>query len=531
MSEVFVYTERRGRSKQVQKNLNSVSKPVLFVLGVALSGLASQAQALELDWSGQFRGEYHLVTPYTLDGSQGSPDAARAAAGGYYIGGSGKTDADFETLFLRLRPKVIVNDNVSIKSEFWVGDPIFGFFGAGSSFFNDQRQLYSSQSRGSVITAQRVWGEFQTDLGTVQIGRLPLQWGLGIVWNDGEDVWSRYMSTGDAIRFSTKFGAFSFIPSFIKYSMGNTVGGSCTVAGGTCTAGQGSGDVTDYSLILKYDNPDEEFEGGLNFIRRIASSGQDANYGFFGVGTGGGAQGGSSLNYNTFDIYLKRRFGKFTVGVEVPLVGGTIGGISYKSYGVAVEAGWKPSDSWESHLKIGQAPGQPNSSTAIPDTFKAFFYNPNYKLGLIMFNYQLANFGRANSQNNATLEPKNAYSIYDNPVVNAQYIAFTQAYKTEKWNFHGSFIMATAAETAQASGNFFNTWDRAFHAYGAGAAQSNFLGWEVDAGVGMKWDEATHFGLDMGLYFPGNFMKFSNTATENQTKSVFAMVVKAGVNF
>ena len=48
---------------------------------------------------------------------------------GYYIPGGGSNNATFETLFLRLQPKVIVNDNVVIKTEFWAGSPTFGLFG------------------------------------------------------------------------------------------------------------------------------------------------------------------------------------------------------------------------------------------------------------------------------------------------------------------------------------------------------------------------------------------------------------------
>ena len=86
------------------------------------------------------------------------------------------------------------------------------------------------------------------------MGRVPLQWGLGVVWNGGENLWDRYMSTGDAIRWIAKFGSFSFIPSIIVSSVGNTIGGACNVVNGFCTQGVGSGGVTDYSLIFKYEN-------------------------------------------------------------------------------------------------------------------------------------------------------------------------------------------------------------------------------------------------------------------------------------
>ena len=99
------------------------------ILGGILS--IGNASALELDWSGQFWSEYNFIHNYAMDSSpQGiSEDATRSSAGGYYVPGGGSADASFQSLFLRLRPKIVVNDNIYIKSEFWLGDPIFGMIG------------------------------------------------------------------------------------------------------------------------------------------------------------------------------------------------------------------------------------------------------------------------------------------------------------------------------------------------------------------------------------------------------------------
>src|SRR5690242_15601339 len=96
-----------------------------FILGLIQVQLRS-ASALELDWSGQFWAEYNLIHNYAMDTSdQGaSYDPVRAAAGGYYTPGAGNQDATFQSLFLRLRPKLVVNDNIYIKSEWWLGDPV-----------------------------------------------------------------------------------------------------------------------------------------------------------------------------------------------------------------------------------------------------------------------------------------------------------------------------------------------------------------------------------------------------------------------
>ncbi len=225
-----------------------------FFIIFSLWSWENQAQALELDWSGQFWAEFNFVHNYAMDPSEqgANRDPIRAAGRGYYVSGGGYQDANFQNLFLRLRPKLVVNDNIYIKSEWWVGDPIFGgIFGSSLPYSADQRQYYSNQSRGSFITAQRIWGEFVSDVGTFQVGRVPLHWGLGVVWNGGENLWDRYMSTGDAIRWVAKFGSFSLVPSIIVSSSGNTIAGSSSVTPLGSTPGIGSGGVTDYSLIFK----------------------------------------------------------------------------------------------------------------------------------------------------------------------------------------------------------------------------------------------------------------------------------------
>jgi len=133
----------------------------------------------------------------------------------------------------------------------------------------DQRQFYGSQSRGSVISAQRVWGEFVTDVGTVQVGRVPLHWGLGLVWNSGDNLFDRYMSTGDAVRWNAKFGAVFLHPQRDYQFQWNTIGGSMHGNGWNLYSGTRTGNVIDYSLILKYENPEDDIEAGINVVKRL----------------------------------------------------------------------------------------------------------------------------------------------------------------------------------------------------------------------------------------------------------------------
>jgi hypothetical protein len=519
-------------------------RSALIILALIAS---APAYAVQLDWTGEFRSEFNFIHDYTLDsGANGNNDATRAAANGYYIPGGGSSNANFQNLFLRLKPKVAVNDNIYIFSEWWLGDPIFGIFGDSVPYTSDQHQFFSTQSRGSVITAQRYWGEFDSDIGVFEIGRAPLDWGLGLVWNRGDGIWGhgsrktdhpedkkenygrpwdRYESTGDQVRLLSRFGSFIFSPAYILYSAGNNVGGACQVTGTpfACNPVPGGGGVADYSVSLKYENLDEDIEGGVNFIRRVGQAAND-------VYTLGATPVG--MAYNTWDIYGKKKLGKFTLAGELPIVNGSLGGGTYDTWAFAGEIDWRVSDSWDTALRLGHAPGQPGSQTPVSPDFKSFFFNPNYKLGLIMFNYQFANFAGPNTLNNPGVPVGALKSPYDNPITNANYINWAGAYHTDKWDFHTNWTFAKANETASASSAFnWNDWSRSYAPNGAGKDQGSWIGWEMDYGATFQWDDNFQFGLDFGLFFPGSFYKYSNTAVDNQTDTVFATMARVGVSF
>ncbi|CAN5237031.1 hypothetical protein BH09MYX1_BH09MYX1_41060 [soil metagenome] len=53
------------------------------------------------------------------------------------------------------------------------------------------------------IAVKRAWAEFMTPVGQLRFGRMPNQWGLGILANSGDGIDSDYQSTNDRIMFVT----------------------------------------------------------------------------------------------------------------------------------------------------------------------------------------------------------------------------------------------------------------------------------------------------------------------------------------
>ena len=515
-----------------------LSRYAWSVIGLPLLlGAELPALAMELDWSGQFWAEYNYVHNYEMDSSSQalSVDPVRDGAGGYYAPSGGSRGATFENLFLRLRPKVIVNDNVYIKSEIWLSDPIYGIYGSNLPYTPDQRQYYSSQSRGSLIRAQRVWGELLSDFGTFQVGRVPLGWGLGLVWNAGDRLWDRYMSTGDGVRWIAQFGAFSIIPSFIVNSTGNTIGGSYTAVNngkflGFGPGSSGDGGVTDYSLILKYENDEEQLEVGVNLLKRLAGSGQDPAGGVLTPGTAN-SPATAVVNTLTYDIYATKKFDRLSLALEMPISGGQIGAANYSAFGLGLEVTYTASEITEFQLKGGYASGQSASTVAPLTDYAAFYFNPNYHIAMIMFNYQLANFSGRQTLNSPA--PEGALrSPYDNPITNAQYVSVGAQLKPwEKWTLRPLLAYARAPQVAQPQSYFLNSWNKSTNFNLTDQTQGSSLGFEFDLGVSFQWDDALVVSWDNGIFFPGNYYAFSNSPIQNRTDPVIATSLRVGVNF
>jgi hypothetical protein len=512
-----------GTGPRTERLAQNASKVLAAVVLLA----ATSASAVELHWSGQFWTEFNTVSNYNLDSNATSPDPNRAGRG-YYISPAGSNNAGWETLFMRLRPKLVVNDNVYIKSELWLGDPVYGVFGNAPGWTNDQDRFYSNQNRGSAITAQRFWAEFISDFGVIQAGRAPSHWGLGLVWNSGDNLFDRYQTTGDTLRIISNFSSITVMPSFIAYSAGNTFGGSCPPASGTgaCVPGTFQGNVAEYSLALKYENDDEDMQIGVNLIKRLGGRDQTSHFGPY-------ANVAGRINTTTYDLFLKKRMGKFGFGAEVPIVSGTIAdNVVYKGLGVAAEADLRLTDTWEFRLRGGHASGQAPADVDNASTFRGFTFNPNYRLGMIMFNYQLANFGQVNVPATNTATQANLRSPFDNPISNANYLNLTATAHVDKWDFRGSFIWASAVNACDRGTYCYNAWTRDdFQRDAAAPLQGSSLGWEMDYGLTFNWDDNFKFMGDVGFFFPGQFYAFSNTATQNATDTVFAASARIGVNF
>ena len=494
------------------------------VLFGALFLFSTSAFALDLDWHGQFRTETNWLFGYS-HGQLANP--AVGVDQGYFIPQNGDSPASFQNIFFRLDPRVIVTDNVSLHTDIWFGTPDRGIFGGDTTGTSN---FFSTSTGNASITGHEFYAEIATDFGTLTAGRAPLNWGLGLIWNNNKDGFDRLPSTGDVIRLNTKLGSFRFTPGIIKYRNGSNYGGTAgaTVPGTVGISNftqSGASSATDYTVALAYDNDDEQLSLGLLFMRRIAGlNAQIINpfYVYPTTATATTSPTTSGYAYNVWDFYAKKHAGIFTLSAEVPLVTGIVASNTYSTVAAAGKVVAQLNDRWSLKLNLGKADGQGNLNAGqSASKLTAFYFHPDVRPGFLMFNYNLRNLS------NSSLSP------YDNPVNNARYLSMAADLNAGKWSHEFLFLYAVADKTADGVANnlYFNGYNRVYNVEAGGPSQDNHLGFETDYTLGYDWDESIRLGMDLGLYFPGRFYEFSNSATKNVQKTVFGSSLNLLVRF
>ena len=471
---------------------------VLIPSVLTVGFLSPDAQALDFDWQGQFRAETNTIFGYS-----NAPATPPAATTGYSVPLNGDTPANFQNLFLSLKPRILVNDNVSIHGDLWFNAPDTGLFGSNAP----TNPSFSNTTTGNaLLSARAFFTEVATDFGTFRIGRMPLQYGLGLVWNSDSGRRSRLPSFGDAMTLVTKLGAFKFSPIFVKYAQQGPAGAT--------NPALNSG-ITDYALSLSYTNDDEQLDVGLLFLRRLAGQNSGVIDPFGTTPTPPASLSTAGYAYNLWDFYAKKKSGIFTVAAEVPIASGLIASQVYSTVAGAVKARADLSENLNVKLNVGSASGQSNSTSK----FTAFYFHHDYRPGLLMFNYNYLNIANGSG------------SFYNNPVTNARFLSLGGEYSSGKFSHEVLGLFGMADQTADGVNPYFNSWSGHFQPDAGGIVQEKGLGFELDYSLGYDWDEFTRFGIDTGLYFPGSFYKFSGSSTPNTIKTVFGAQFGMTVKF
>jgi hypothetical protein len=257
---------------------------------------------------------------------------------------------------------------------------------------------------------------------------------------------------------------------------------------------------------------------GLLFLRRLAGQNSGVIDPFGTAPVPPTAPTTAGYAYNLWDFYAKKKSGIFTIAGEVPIASGLVASQTYSTVAGVVKASATLTDHWNLKVNAGSASGQ--GTTTGSTKLTAFYFHPDYRPGLLMFNYNYLNIANGTG------------SFYDNPITNARFLSLSGEYSSGKFSHELLGLLGMADQVADGTtSQYFNTWSGHYETGIAGPSQGKSLGFEMDYSLGYDWDEYTRFGIDTGLYFPGSFFAYGGTGTSNVTKTIFGTQFNMTVKF
>jgi hypothetical protein len=305
-----------------------------------LTLLLPSAHATELTWQGFYRGRGLLYDSLSLS------DTNELAEG---------TSNSFDHRLL-LAPNWLISEHAAIhaqvdlfKLKLWgqetdtYVDPVTGETIALA-------QADGVTTEGSGMQAVRGWGEAFTPVGRFAMGRMPMQWGAGVLWNDGMDPEAEYGDTADRFQFTTRIG-----PVFV---------------------------------LAAWDSQYEGFLGAPDDMEAVSVAA-----GFRGETTGVGMlnnyryQPSAAYNAWTGDIWGYAELGGLRLELEaVAVVGGGdldtgANDITSSAFGLMADARYR-TEKWALAGEFGVASGDDDPTDS---ALKTFTFDRDHNLALFMF--------------------------------------------------------------------------------------------------------------------------------------------------
>jgi hypothetical protein len=120
---------------------------------------------------------------------------------------------------LLLRPDIAIDEHFSIKSTlnlFQLKDYPIGSNSTSQRFGSPLDSSATSQNGKHIVDVQNAYLNWNNDFGLFRVGRMPKHWGLGIIYDSGENVYDDYSSTTDGISFQSLVGSLNLKVGYEK---------------------------------------------------------------------------------------------------------------------------------------------------------------------------------------------------------------------------------------------------------------------------------------------------------------------------
>jgi uncharacterized protein (TIGR04551 family) len=363
----------------------------------------------------------------------------------------------------RLNPELHISDNLRVLSEIDALDNVVlgstpnayattpsktgGYSSAGYNgyaplgFYSTTQGPPTAGVNGTQnsINVKRAWAEYMTPVGQLRFGRMPDQWGLGMMHNAGDGIDSDWQSTIDRIMFVSgiKSMDFYFGGSWDFVSTGPTSQTPYTIYGGqpynTCQLCN----VAQYSAFVAHrTNPDLQ---RLQLARGnfVVNGGVYGSYRSQWVDVADGSYGTSAATPQTInttvtnndlvprrawevtpDAWVQILFEKFRFEAEFAMIWGQIANspeytsttnpnasaAQISQFGLATQTeyraiedklhlefgfGWASGDSWASTLSNGNPTAARTELNGGQGPISTFAFHPDYRVDLIFFRNML----------------------------------------------------------------------------------------------------------------------------------------------
>jgi len=378
----------------------------------------------------------------------------------------GSTSTYLEQRFL-LKPSVVVDDRYFLNTEVLLG------WNEGSTT-GPQYPAWFGHVLGADGKAQlalrRAWFEWMSDYGNFRFGRMPKEWGLGILYNAGNNLYDDFGTTVDRASFKMLLGNLALELGYEKAQEANPHADS--------------DDADVYDLALKYENPESQLNVGLLWTRTVVSAGA--------VGTVA-----TPLAYpfpllgSTHDLslYVVKKWNSFQVAGEFS--SRDVSGFG-NEFGTLLQLDFESGD-W--NIGIDGAYASSNSPG------QGYYFHPNYKPMLILFNQSLGADHSSTTANGVRSAVFGAYNAAGS--AGALLTKLSIGYEFSK-----KYSMATELAWAQY----------------ARSAGSKSLGIESDIHIKANWSEWFTTQLSAGFLLPGDAINTSSSL-------IWGLRLVGGLNF
>ncbi len=493
---------------------------VIIALVSALS--INSALALPIDWTGVFGVDTHLLNNVcrTKDDIPAKFDnlGNRITATEGTQGIDGDCGATFQTYIFKLNPQIIVNDGVTLKGEFSSGYIRGGF--AGDEATNGQNgtggsYFFASQAQRSGLNVNQMYMELYADTALIRIGRMARNYGMGIVFDGGNDPWDRFFTMYDGIDAEMKIGNFSVTPYYAKISTYDDGAVSGRPAGARPAGGW---DVRETGISAKYDNKARDLVVSVLYGKRFSEA-KNSLYNNNSPTTDDTRPIGKT-EVTVIEPYVSKKWNKFKVAAEASLQSGDYGDIygngessRLAANAYIAELKYDLNPKWDVGATVGQVDGDKGDS----NKFEALYLHPNYHVADLMFRYSYPAFNEGGK------------SVFDSSITNARFWKIYGNYKTDKWTWKGAFVMANAMETAKAGSRGYHHEEN--YSFDSTQKQKDDYGYEVDFGFDYRWNPNVVISGYYGYWVVGDYYAFSNDAEEIDVQNVHGGGLRATLEF